>query len=209
MRAERARLAAPPAPASGSYFRWALRDVRDDGGRDDEVRARMLAYYRRVNDHNKVAFADRAPAPVPPGESGYVGIEACSACHAAERKVWDRTGHARAYQTLVDGSKEYNLDCVGCHVTGYEKPGGSTVTANAKLRDVQCEVCHGPGEAHAKNPKLAGAIVASPDPSMCTSACHHPPHVVSFDALAKRVEVLGPGHGMADGAPWPAWATSH
>jgi hypothetical protein len=206
LRAEQQRLASPPPPATGSYMRWSLQEVRESLGRDDQVRARMVEFYGRVNEHNKVAFAGRKPPPVAPGESAYVGIDVCTSCHQAERKVWDRTKHAHAYQTLVDGSKEYNLECVGCHVTGYERPGGSTVTANATLRNVQCETCHGPGEAHAKNPGKEGLVVRSPEPSLCTGACHHPPHVHTFDAGARRAEILGPGHGMADDAPWPAWA---
>ena len=44
--------------------------------------------------------------------------------------------------TLTTQFKEFNLDCVGCHVTGYGRPGGSTVTHVEKLKDVQCEACH-------------------------------------------------------------------
>ena len=40
--------------------------------------------------------------------------------------MWDGTPHAHAYATLEKGFKEFNLDCVSCHVTGYGKPGGSS-----------------------------------------------------------------------------------
>lgn len=196
LQAERARLAAPPKPPSGSHLRFRMEEVRQRHGRDPAVFDRMLAFYRRVNEHNKVAFANKQPPPTAPGQSGYVGIEACSSCHAAARKVWDGTAHARAYATLVAQHKEYNLECVGCHVTGYEKPGGSTVTVNASLQNVQCEQCHGPGEAHAKQPGAAGLILRSPTPESCVSGCHHPPHVDGFDPEKARMRILGPGHGM-------------
>ena len=104
----------------------------------------------------------RSPSPIasrPPPEKGqarYVGVEACTDCHDDARKVWDKTPHAHAYATLQKDFKEYNLDCVSCHVTGYDKPGGSTVTYNEKLQNVQCEKCHGPGSLHAKAPEQEG-----------------------------------------------------
>jgi hypothetical protein len=181
-------------------------EVREKLGKDPKVEERMSAFYHRVNDHNRVAFAGRKPPPVPPGKSGYVGIEICTSCHAEERKVWDRTAHARAYLTLSSQFKEYNLDCVGCHVTGYEKPGGSTVTVNATLQSVQCEECHGPGAAHVRSPGVPGLVAASPDLGMCVSACHHPPHVERFESFAAKQFIVGPGHGLPASAPWPAWA---
>jgi hypothetical protein len=59
---------------------------------------------------------------------------------------------------------------------------------------VQCEVCHGPGSLHAKDPEKNKIPVARPTGESCT-ACHHPPHVHAFDAAAKLPEILGPGHG--------------
>jgi hypothetical protein len=205
LKSERERLSRPVTPAQGSFFRYALLEVRPELRNQESVQARMGTYYRRVNEHNREAFAGRKPPPLARGDVGYVGVEVCSTCHEEERKVWDRTAHAHAYATLAKQSKEYNLDCVSCHVTGYEKPGGSTVTMNASLRDVQCEQCHGPGQAHAKKPEQAGLITRDPKPELCTGACHHPPHVEAFDAVKSKALVLGPGHGMPDDAPWPAW----
>ena len=34
-------------------------------------------------------FADRVPPPAAPGQASYVGIDACSKCHAGPRKVWN------------------------------------------------------------------------------------------------------------------------
>jgi predicted CXXCH cytochrome family protein len=53
---------------------------------------------------------------------------------------WDVAGKKWVSTQAVDGSKQ----CVGCHVTGYD--------ASAKTRAqavVGCEMCHGPGSAHA------------------------------------------------------------
>jgi hypothetical protein len=183
-----------PAPAKGSFFRYALKEMRDSLGTDADIESDMLGYYKAVDDHNRVAFADRLPPPARPDQASYLGVDACTVCHSGPRQVWDRTTHAHAYATLSSQFKEFNLECVGCHVTGYDQPGGSTVTHAAKLENVQCEVCHGPGSRHVLNPADRTRIIARPDASRCLD-CHHPPHVEGFDALAKMKDILGPGHG--------------
>jgi hypothetical protein len=196
LRAEKAKLEADQPAVAGSFFRYSSVEVREKLGSDKAVADGMLAYYKRVNEHNKQAFADRKPPSVPQGTAAYIGIERCTECHDEERKVWDGTSHARAYATLEKGFKEFNLDCVSCHVTGYGRKGGSTVTFNDKLQNVQCEECHGPGSLHAKSPSKKGLITVEPAPETCVSACHHSPHVEGFDAKVKMKQILGPGHGM-------------
>jgi len=194
LEAERDTLDKAPAPATGSYYRYATREIREKLGADELVKQQMLAYYKKVNDANKLEFADRKAKPPAKGEPGYIGIDACSNCHEEPRKVWDATKHAHAYATLSKQFKEFNLDCVSCHVTGYDRPGGSTVTHVDDLKDVQCEVCHGPGSLHAAKPEKVKIPVAKPTTDVCLS-CHHPPHVHTFDAKARMAEILGPGHG--------------
>jgi hypothetical protein len=183
-----------PAP-EGSFFRYRVQEVREGLGKEEAVTAQILAYYKRVNAHNKSALAEMKPPEPAEGQAFYIGADACTDCHMEERAVLDGTAHAKAYQTLVEGFVEYNLDCVGCHVTGYGKPGGSTVTHNEKLRGVQCETCHGPGSKHLASPEDPGLITLEPDPKACVEQCHHPPHVEGFDAKAKMKLILGPGHG--------------
>lgn len=196
LRKEKADLEAKvEPPPSGSYYKYSLVEIRDKLGEDPGVGEDILAYYRRVNDHNKVAFKDRKPTPPADGQAGYIGLEQCTTCHAEERAVWDKTDHAKAYPTLEQKFVEFNLDCVSCHVTGYDRPGGSTVTHVQDLKNVQCETCHGPGSLHAKEPEKKGLITTKPDPKSCVSECHHPPHVENFDAVAKMELILGPGHG--------------
>ncbi|MBS2013912.1 MAG: hypothetical protein JST00_13565 [Deltaproteobacteria bacterium] len=194
LEAERDALDQSPPPAAGSYYRYAMHEVREKLGADDAVKSEMLQYYKLVNISNKRDFSDRKPKPPAKGEAGYVGIDVCTNCHDDARKVWDGTAHAHAYATLEKGFKEYNLDCVSCHVTGYDRPGGSTVTHVDALTSVQCEVCHGPGQLHAAKPEKVKIPVAKPTGDVCLT-CHHPPHVHSFDANAKMAEILGPGHG--------------
>jgi hypothetical protein len=192
---ERDALDRKSPPSGRSFFRYTLKEMRESLGKDPATLATFAAYYKSVNDHNRAAFADRVPVPAAAGQASYVGIETCTRCHAAARDVWNGTAHAHAYASLSAQFKEFNLECVGCHVTGYDLPGGSTVTHVDKLQDVQCEVCHGPGSKHALDPSAPATIVERPAADRCLG-CHHPPHVESFDPLAKLREILGPGHGM-------------
>ncbi len=195
LEAERAAADIAPSPARGSFFRFAVKEMRESLGKDPAIEADLLGYYRAVDDHNRVAFAERLPPPVASDQASFIGKEACASCHEAARAVWNATAHSHAYVSLSSQYKEFNLECVGCHVTGYERPGGSTVTHVEKLRDVQCEVCHGPGSKHATNPADPAAIIARPQPSRCLE-CHHSPHVENFDPSIKMREILGPGHGI-------------
>ncbi|MEZ4219794.1 MAG: multiheme c-type cytochrome [Polyangiaceae bacterium] len=193
---ELAGLEDPAPPKEGSFFRYELLEVKQSAGEDKAVKQQLAAYFKRVNDHNREAFKDRLPKEPAKGESRYVGVEACAVCHVEERAFWSKTQHARAYPTLVRDHKQFNLDCVGCHVTGYDEPGGSTVTHVDKLENVGCENCHGPGSRHVDDPENKSLIVAAPEKTLCASKCHHPPHVAtswSVDEAWKRI--LGPGHG--------------
>lgn len=184
------------AVPEGSFFRTTLVEVREKLGADRKVTAKLANYYRRVNDHNRQAFADRLPPPVPEGQSGFVGAENCVSCHQAEYAFFSTTRHARAYLTLSREFKEFNLDCVGCHVTGYNEPGGSTVAHVDKLQNVQCEVCHGPGSRHVENP-TEKALISKPAPTLCATKCHHVPHVKpDWNVAEAWPHILGPGHGL-------------
>jgi hypothetical protein len=195
LEAEREALDAKRPPAKGSFFRYAIKEVRESLGTDPGIESEMLTYYKAVDDRNRAAFAGRMPPAAAPDGAHYLGVDACTTCHEGPRKVWNGTPHAHAYATLANQFKEFNLDCVSCHVTGYDRPGGSSVTHVAGLTDVQCENCHGPGSKHAAKPTDKSLIVGNPDPSMCLG-CHHPPHVEQFDPAIKMREILGPGHGM-------------
>ncbi|APS00261.1 multiheme c-type cytochrome [Pajaroellobacter abortibovis] len=181
-------------PSSGkSYFRYRVQEIRDSMRKDPDVSADLEQYYRSVNEHNRIIYANKKPPAPSPGQAYYVGGEKCKDCHLSAHLFWEKTPHARAYATLANQAKEFNLDCVGCHVTGYERPGGSTVTWNTGLQNVQCESCHGPGSIHVQTQRKEDTVLY--DPALCID-CHHPPHVHEFDVDMKKLRVLGPGHGQ-------------
>jgi len=160
------------------------------------VSSMLRRHAKKVNEHNRSALSERAPKPVPADGSGYAGSKPCAACHVQAYTWWVRSSHGRAYLTLVERDKEYNLDCVGCHVTGYGKPGGSTVTRVEGLRSVGCESCHGPGAAHVENPQPPHRFVrAAVDERVCVE-CHDSEHSDRFDYSVGLEKLRVRGHGL-------------
>ena len=85
-----------------------------------------------------------------------------------------------------------------CHVTGYGEVGGSSLGHTDRLRDVQCEVCHGPGSQHVAGEGLEEplALHTETPASVCTT-CHTEQHSDTFQYQAYLRDILGPGHGAA------------
>jgi hypothetical protein len=117
----------------------------------------------------------------------YVGIKKCSLkpCHNSAKQgmiydKWLETKHAHAYQTLVDKGEEKNAACIVCHTTGFGKDGGFDPAApKDDLKNVGCEMCHGPGGDYwkmtvMKDPakRAAAGLVEKPDEAVCRK-CHN------------------------------------
>ncbi len=188
-----------PRSVEGNAFSARYEELPPDAARDRHVTSLMTAYDRRVNRNNARVFADLEPVPAPDGEPHYVGSASCGGadCHQAAVAWWQGHPHGHAYRTLADRNKEFNLSCVGCHVTGYMRPGGSTVTHNldGALVNVGCESCHGPGSAHVERPREAGLIRREVPERVCVG-CHEPEHSDLFEYSAFRATLLVPGHGQ-------------
>jgi hypothetical protein len=195
LHSEREQLDAPTPRVDSNALdaRWI--PLPKNAPRDEQVEKLMRAHDRVVNDANRLAFADLKPPPLGPDDVGYVGSAACSGCHQTAFAWWRNHAHGVAYLTLQQRNKEFNLDCVGCHVTGYDEPGGSTVTHNLQgaLVNVGCESCHGPGAAHAKEPEVT--VVRDPPESTCLR-CHNDQHSDLFDYDGYRETLVVPGHGL-------------
>ena len=197
--AKRERLKAQPLepPAHGSYFTL------------DQVRiAKSLACNVAVQDAVKqldlaagqANVKAAAGVPVPPPEKGqasYVGIDKCDDCHHDQVEFWKKTVHAQAWQTLVDRGQQFSLECINCHVTGWEQPGGTNLAHNDNLRDVQCEVCHGPASIHVAKggEEKPLAVRRAPPQDYCASQCHTHEHSDTFQHDAYMRDIVGPGHG--------------
>ncbi len=188
-------LVGPAKTPNASYFRVQTIPIGNEVLDDPDVKKTLDDLGSKINRSNHDKFANRKAAPAAPGQAAFVGISTCETCHQKEVKFWHTTRHAAAYRTLVDKERQYTLECVGCHVTGYEQPGGSNVTDVAELKDVQCETCHGPGSIHSKT-TASDAITRIPARQLCASRCHHSPHVAPTWTVDEAwPKIIGEGHG--------------
>ncbi len=167
---------------------------------DRDAGTKLSTYNAWVAQQNEAFFAGKRPPAPPSGTPAYAGLSECETCHEEAVEFWRTTVHAGAYQTLVDTNQQFDLACVGCHVTGYREPGGSEVVENEGLRDVQCEVCHGPGTFHVAEPesrKGGASHIRLEAPEEVCGKCHTPEHSDTFDYVAYMRDVLGEGHAPA------------
>ncbi|HWM88415.1 MAG TPA: multiheme c-type cytochrome [Kofleriaceae bacterium] len=197
--AERERLKASPLqiPEQGSWFTLSQIRVRKRLACDRAVVTKKTELDRVTGKANLAAAAKLGPPARPAaGKPGYAGIEECGYCHQKAVEFWQKTVHARAWKTLVDLGKEASYDCISCHVTGWDEPGGANLAHNEPLRDVQCEVCHGPASLHvdANGKEKKSSLVLRTPEDRC-KGCHNEDHSDTFEYEAYLRDVTGPGHG--------------
>lgn len=127
-------------------------------------------------------------APQQPGQNPdtkYIGAGMCKNCHNGADKGnafdhWSQTDHAKAYDVLgsdkaKEVGKKLGVDdpqksekCLKCHVTAYEVDKKLKKPSLKMENGVQCESCHGPGEAHQKK-RFAEAMKQGAEPSPITA----------------------------------------
>lgn len=180
---------------------------------DDAIRDRRQEYNQSLAELN--ADIDRPVLPVEAGDPTYVGTPECASCHVEAHRFWEETAHASAVATLEERHKAFDQNCIGCHVVGWEKPGGSVLgklvyedelggeTFTKDLREVGCESCHGAGSKHRLNPLDETGqpqhIDRWPDEDSCVQ-CHVPDHSPTFDFDVYVEQITGEGHEYSGSA---------
>jgi hypothetical protein len=108
----------------------------------------------------------------------YIGAAKCKNCHASEETgdqhaAWSKMEHAKAFQSLgTEEAKKFAAErgiadaqkdetCLKCHTTGFGAPPEAFDKKFDLKLGVQCETCHGPGEAHMKA-RMAAAMSEDP-----------------------------------------------
>ncbi len=101
----------------------------------------------------------------------YVGFKKCQPCHPKEVSSWSNSKHARSLESLIKNKKQNDLNCLPCHVTSVSlnNPTVALQLPN-ELKNVGCEVCHGPGKNHSNSPQ-SNSMISLPQKSVCLS-CH-------------------------------------
>jgi hypothetical protein len=115
----------------------------------------------------------------------YMGAEACGSCHEKEYKNFmTHSKKSHSFKTVATMKKRLTegeiKKCFECHTTGYGKPGGfQSESETPHLKDLSCEVCHGPGSAHVQtgDPKAIKRRVQVKD----CEGCHNAERVAIFN----------------------------
>ncbi len=122
--------------------------------------------------------------PAYTGDFHFVGARICKWCHYGIKKgavyeKWQKSPHARAFETLKANGEEKNPQCLECHTTGFNAGGYKLGEAKASgFEGVQCESCHGPGSDYRlmsimKDKEQAAAMgLIEPTEAVCKK-CHH------------------------------------
>ena len=131
-------------------------------GDSPEMKELMTAYQEQLRERGWDGLSIRAKRHPRADEGGeaagqFVGSAACKECHSVEWDVWSQSKHAHATETLVklDPPRQFDAECVRCHVTGWDVEqyvpfvgGYEGLDATPHLAGNGCENCHGPGAAH-------------------------------------------------------------
>lgn len=156
-------------------------------------RGDIVEIVNRLNDQLMLSGRKKA-AGKKIGNDGYTGWRRCAKCHPGPTATWRKTAHFTAYETLVAKKRQFNLDCVPCHVTGVSMDEAArALRLPGDRRQVGCESCHGAGASHAADPQ-GRPLEAHPRKTVCLN-CHTEEHDTDFDYL-RDAPLVHP-----DGAP--------
>ncbi|MBL8951120.1 MAG: cytochrome C [Myxococcaceae bacterium] len=198
LESRRAAQASEPLETPQGQWGFATRFLPLESSFPEEagVKAIVDAYDREVGELNlALAKKTNKECPVPgKNQQGFVGNAACLDCHKEAFPVWQASKHAHGLETLVKVNKQYHLDCIGCHVTGWQAVGGvCRIDKTAGREGVGCESCHGPGAVHAEDPTVKN-IAKGNEPKVCVG-CHDRENSPHFEYEKYVVQILGKGHG--------------
>ncbi len=123
-----------------------------------DMKLLMAAYQEQLK---AIGFAGLGLRPVPhplfASNGKFVGSQKCESCHEKSYDIWKKSGHGHAYSTIakVDPPRNFDPECVSCHVVGWHptgffpyESGYESQEKTPHLVNVGCEDCHGPGEKH-------------------------------------------------------------
>jgi len=146
--------------------------VTEDLEQDQTLLNLYKDYQKLVKDAN---LLEKHPRFTLPDGLHYAGSDSCASCHQYSYVEWMGKPHASAFATLEKVGSQYDPECVKCHVVGMDYDSGFISESKTPLmKDVGCEVCHGPGSKHNAYPEQIKMPITEPD-SVCIE-CHTPEH---------------------------------
>ncbi len=134
-----------------------LHEVTSEIEEDPDQLANLNRFRKRLGEldfsANQTHFVSKRSEDV---TLSFAGTDSCEVCHGEDHRLWNESAHSHAWTTLVSKGAHVDPDCQRCHTTGYGFSGGFIDRKNSvpqKRVDVGCESCHGPSDAHVKDPK--------------------------------------------------------
>ena len=127
--------------------------MKPDDPDDPAVKRIVDRYYKHLaviqaRDPGRYSKDDEVQVNLKYGRPVYVSSAECAGCHPEERRKWEATAHAKAYESLSPQDRKRS-ECLECHVTGFGRWSGFSLTGKGPdLTEVQCEACHGAGSLH-------------------------------------------------------------
>lgn len=147
-----------------------------------------------------IGFAGLELKTAPNARGQYAGAASCKECHPTAFGVWSGSKHAHATETLtkLDPPRQFDPECLSCHVTGWEpqkyypfESGFVSLEATPHLAGNSCENCHGPAAAHvaaergrdlaAREVNRATLRLTEATASATCAACHDLDNSPDFD----------------------------
>lgn len=139
----------------------------------------------------------------------------CGNCHVLKQQTWAQTGHAKAWSDL-EASGHAGPSCYTCHTTngatniGADTAGYFAASESAKkyYQDVQCEACHGPGQAHVTTPDetqpIAYFVSYDTTKGVGCGECHqgtHNPFIENWESGAHGEVLTSPAGNTTPSTP--------
>ena len=188
---------------SGNFkdqFTYQFLSLKKNVPNDNPTRLRLEQLnsdIRALNEEKKANRAARAGAVSIVIPQQLVGFNTCSSCHEMQSDFWQTTRHANAYNTLLKKKKQFDLNCLPCHMT-IDIPGGKFSSLIAEtllsfpddLQSVGCESCHGSGKKHIEDPEVV-RMIRTPGANVCLT-CHNSEHDDDFNYQVKLQKVACP-----------------
>ncbi len=128
----------------------------------------ILCAYMVVQSRISITLAEKAKE-----DPYYVGMEKCNECHPEHVRTYSGWKYSRNFRILEMRHKEHDPECLPCHTTGYGEPGGFvSVEETPHMKNIQCEVCHGPASLHLKAPTVEEHQRTLSIPANICTRCH-------------------------------------
>lgn len=176
----------------------------DDRFPDDREQVANLQQFRQGLSQRD--FSPRQTGFLPnlaanlPADYRVAGSQQCAPCHGEDQRLWEKSRHAHAWQSLAQGNSQVDPECQRCHSTCYGLPGGfESIKASRQRTGVGCESCHGPSAGHVADPRVRTPHFGQAM-EQCLG-CHDEENSPKFNAGEYWAKIR---HGSASSDPEPA-----